>query len=216
MFWSLPLIGWLSLHHLVVFFSRALICSFIWAIYFFLSQCTWYIVRGGALGIQQGGVTHFSVFWHCMWGRGLRGNNAACSALSQLSITPPATNKQTGPFCWWCPGGRVCVHSRALWSLQWPLLWGWEFFPLSQHPKFLFGQRFWGFISLCWNPGLHGLSHSPVFLPVYLHTNVGPPGPPAAALTWIFSALVAHLHPSYLVWVNVSSLTPWLWDFHVV
>ena len=86
MFWSLPLIGWLSLHHLVVFFSRALICSFIWAIYFFLSQCTCYIVRGGALGIQQGGVTHFSVFWHCMWGRGPRGNSAACSALYRLPV----------------------------------------------------------------------------------------------------------------------------------
>ena len=31
------LIGWLSLHHFVVFFSRALICSFIWGIFFVLA-----------------------------------------------------------------------------------------------------------------------------------------------------------------------------------
>ena len=50
-----------------------------------------------------------------MWGRDQRGNNAPCSALSQLSVTSFTTHKQIGPF--WCgfPGGWVCVHSRTLW-----------------------------------------------------------------------------------------------------
>ena len=53
-------IGWLSLHRLVVF-SGILICSVIWAFFFFsLSQGTCYIVRGGALGIRQGKATR-----HC-------------------------------------------------------------------------------------------------------------------------------------------------------
>ena len=53
--------------------------------------------------------------WHCMWGRGLRGNSATCSAPSQHSVTSLTTHKQTGPFCCWFPGGWVCVHSRTLW-----------------------------------------------------------------------------------------------------
>ena len=62
-------------------------------------------------------------------------------------------------------------------------------------------------------------------LPVYLHTNVGPPAlPVTASPTWSAShCLAAHplcpscLSPSLLpVWMNVSSLTPWLSDFHTV
>ena len=64
-----------------------------------------------------------------------------------------------------------------------------------------------------------------LFLPVYPHVNVGPPGPPAAASpAWSASCRLAMhpLHPSCLsspllpVWMNVSSLTPWLSDFHTV
>ena len=72
-----------------------------------------------------------------------------------------------------------------------------------------------------------------LFLRVYLHTNVGPPslqsaalmGPPAAALPapvlqplpCLGSSLPSCLSPPILpVWMNVSSLTPWLLDFHTV
>ena len=89
-------------------FSGALICSFIWAI-FFLSWHACYIVRGGALGIRQGRATHVTALWCCMWRKGPRGNSATCSALSWLLVTSLATHKQIGPF--WCrfPGGWVCV-----------------------------------------------------------------------------------------------------------
>ena len=76
MFWTLHLIGWLSFRCLVVFFYGALICSFIWA-FFFWSQQACYIVRGRALGICQGRETHIAALWHCLWGWGLSGNNAA-------------------------------------------------------------------------------------------------------------------------------------------
>ena len=77
--------------------SGALICSFIWAI-FILSQCTCYIVRGGALGICQGGAAHVALLWCCMWNRGQRGDNSIFSALCWLSVTSPTTYKQIGPF----------------------------------------------------------------------------------------------------------------------
>ena len=50
-------------------------------------------------------------------------------------------------------------------SLQQTLQWDWEFFLPPQPPQIFYGQRFWGFISLCWNPGLHHLSHFPVVPP---------------------------------------------------
>ena len=77
-------------------FSGVLIYSFIWAIYF-LSPSACYIVRGGALGVQQGGATHIAGLWALYGGRGLRGKNAACLALSWLSVTSSATHKQMGP-----------------------------------------------------------------------------------------------------------------------
>ena len=50
-----------------------------------------------------------------MWVRGSRGNNGACSALRQILVTPPNTQKQNG-FLWcWFPDGWVCVRSRTLW-----------------------------------------------------------------------------------------------------
>ena len=64
-----------------------------------------------------------------------------------------------------------------------------------------------------------------LFLEVYLHMNVGPPGPPAtsparsappatALLCILFTP--PPISAPLLVWMNVSSLTPWLLDFHTV
>ena len=51
-------------------------------------------------------------------GRGQRGNNAACSALTPLLVTSPTTHKQIGPFCCWFPYGWACVCPRTLWVSQ--------------------------------------------------------------------------------------------------
>ena len=51
------LIGWLSLPRLVVFFSGALKCSVIWAIFVCVCVGTSVTLRGGSLGVHQGGVT---------------------------------------------------------------------------------------------------------------------------------------------------------------
>ena len=90
-FWMLHLIGWLSLHHLVYFGSFDL--SFhLSHVFFCLFQLSCYVVRGGAAGILRGRATHVAALWCCMWGRGLRGNNASCSVLCHLSVTSPATH----------------------------------------------------------------------------------------------------------------------------
>ena len=55
---------------------------------------------------------------------------------------------------------------------------------------------------------------TPQFLPVYPHASVLP-GLPAPTLPRVLSILAIHL-PLLLVWMNVSSLTPYLSDFHNV
>ena len=92
-------------------------------------------------------------------------------------------------------------------------------FSHHHNPHRCFQSR--GFISPGWNRGLWVCLTPQLFLPVYLHINVGPsclqatasPGPPATAL----SSLPGCPSPPFLqVWMNVSSLTPWLSDFHIV
>ena len=143
-----------------------------------------------------------------MWGRVLRENNAACSALSWLSVSFPTTHKQIGPF--WClfPGGWVCVCSRTLWvsPTNSPVWLGVS--PTAPTPTGFFSQRFSGFISQCWKSGLHGLSHSPVVPPGLSALVLQPPpcresSPPTAVSTPPASR-------------SASSLTPWLAYLHRV
>ena len=84
-----------------------LICSFSWVVFLFLSWSTCYVVR--ALGICQGGATHFAALWCCMWGRGQRGNNDTCSALTLLSVTS-LSHRRIVPFQVLIPGGvSLCM-----------------------------------------------------------------------------------------------------------
>ena len=216
------LTGWLSLLHLVVFFSGALICSFTWAI--FLSQCACFRVRGGALGVHQGGVTHVAALWCCMWGRGGEGNNGTCSTLWGISVTSPTTSSKLGPSgADSRVGGLVCILGPCG-SLQETVLWGWEFLPpLPQSPRVfsVWGLRLYfpeletwvaSSVSLpsCssqfirrWMRGY--LLHQPP--PHWVHqlrpcSESSPPGCPSP--------------PLLPVWMNVSSLTPWLLDSHTV
>ena len=213
MFWTLHLTGWLYPCGLVLFLE---VWSILWIGPYFLSQCPCYILRGKALGIHQGGATHVSALWCCMWGRGQRGSNLAFLALSWLSVTSPASHKQIGPFWYWFPGGWVCVHSRTLWVSLINSLVRLRVSPTTTTPTDFYSQRFWGFISPHWNPGLQGLSCFPVVPPDlseckcgtaqssshYLATHPVHPGCPSP--------------PLLPVWMNISSLTPWLLDFQTV
>ena len=97
--------------------------------------------------------------------------------------------------------------------------------PAAATPTGFYRQTFWGFFPPCKNPGLCGLSRSPVVLSSYLHANGGPPSLPPAALPAGTSSHSLSMHPVrpscpspplLPVWMNVSSLNPWLWDFYIV
>ena len=77
-------------------FSGALICSFIWVI-FFLSWHTYYIVRGGALGIRQCGATHMAACG-AVCGGGVRvGTMPLGQVLSGFQSLPLLPTSKLGP-----------------------------------------------------------------------------------------------------------------------
>ena len=107
--------------------------------------------------------------------------------------------------------------------------------PAAATPTGFYSQRFWGFISPRWNPGLCSLSCFAVVPPGLSACSCGtawsgscclacPSLPAPASPTWSSSRCLAAcpLHPGcpspplLLVWMNVSSLTLWLSGFHTV
>ena len=150
------------------------------------------------------------VLWHCLWGRGPRGNNSCCSVLSPLSITFPATHKWMGPFWCWFPHGWVYVSSRTPWVSPMNSPVRFQVSPATTTPKCVYSRRFWGLSFLYWNPVLHSLSQSPVVPPSLSAFKCG--------TTWSTSHSVAMDYncpgfrsPFLLpVWMTVSSLTLWL------
>ena len=200
MFWTVHLIGWLSLHDLVLFLE-------LWSILSFgpyLSPCACYVIRGGALGIHQGRVTHAAVCY-CMWGRGPRGNNAACLALTLVSVTSLTSHKKIGSFWCWFPGGWVCVHSRTLWvsPMNSPVRLGVS--PAVSTPTGVFSQTFEALFPQAGTLGCAVCLAPQLFLLVCPHANVWPPAPPPCPE----SSPPSCPSPPFLPdWVNVS-LSPW-------
>ena len=91
-------------------------------------------------------------------------------------------------------------------------------------PTGVFNQRFEALFPCTETQGPSVCLTPQLFLPVYMHLfrNVHPlwvlqplPCPPAAALLQVLSAQLPY-PPLLPVWMNVSSLTPWLLDFHTV
>ena len=160
-----------------------------------LSWCTCYIVRAGALSICRSGVTHFNALWHCLWGRGQRGNNVACSAFASHSVTSPATHKQTGPF--WCllPGGWASVHSQIPWAppMDSPVRLAVTATTVTSTGFYI--QRFEALLSHAGTLGSMVFLAPQFFLPVYMHMNVGTPSPPASTLH-VLATLATCLCPS--------------------
>ena len=137
--------------------------------------------------------------------------------LSTIKLGPSGAHSQVGEFVY-------ILESCG--SLQWTLLWGWEFLPLPPQPAEVFSVR--GSEALFPRAGTLGCTVyiiPQLFLPVYAHAKVGLPSPPAATLPcpvlqplpcqeWSPHSCLSL--PLLQVWMNVSSLNPWLSNFHTV
>ena len=159
-----------------------------------------------------------------MWGRGPIGSNGSCSTLCQFSVTSSATHNQIGPF--WCcfPSGWVCVHSRTLCvsPMNSPVRLGVSPAAAST-PTGVFSQWFEALFPhtgtlgcvVC-HPVHQLLPRRPAAaFPTQLH-NLPPCWvcqPPPCCES---SPPSCPSPPLLQVWMKVSSLTPWLSDFHIV
>ena len=148
----------------------------------------------------------------------------ACSTLCWFSVTPSTTHKQIGPF--WCCflSGWVCVGSRTLWVSPMNSLVRQGVSPAAAStPTGIFNQ--W-FEALFPHTGTLGcmvchlvhqlLPHRPAAaLPALLHNMplLWVHQPPPCLESSLPSCPSLPLLP---VWMNVSSLSPWLSDFHTV
>ena len=135
------------------------------------------------------------------------------------SLFPLPTNK-LGPFCGGSQVRGFVYILGAQGFLQWTLLWGWDFLLLLQ-PTQVFTPR--GLEALVSHAGTLGcmVCLTPqLFLPAYLHRNGDclvcqlQPRPPSLLPSAHPLCPSCPSPPLLLVWMNVSSLTPWLWDFY--
>ena len=110
-------------------------------------------------------------------------------------------------------GGWVCVHSSTLWvsPVDSPMKLGVSL--TGATPTGVFSQRFWGFISPHWNPGLRSRSHSPV---VPTNLSALECGTASHCLAMCPFCPGCPSPPLLPVWMTVSSLIPWLSDFHTL
>ena len=197
-----------------------------------MSQCACYVVRGGALGVHQDRTTcprHWGVMLHVREGSEKEQWHLLHSAgFQSLPLIPTSKVGPSGADSW------ACVCSRTLWvsPANSPVRLGVSPTAAST-PTGVFNRWFEALFPLTGALGCVVCLTSQLCLPVYLHVNVGPPTPPAAASPGLpataFPTPVLQLPPCHKssppscpslpllpVWMNVSSLTPWLSDFHTV
>ena len=149
-------------------FSGALICSFIWAIFFCLSvDC--YVVRGRALDIRQGRTTWAPTYLSLLcgavggWGGVREGTMPLAWLLVSFQSLPPLPTSKLGPSG---ADSQVGVFVYILGpvglSNELSCETGSLFCLVKPHRFF---QRFQAFLFQRWNPWLHGLSHPPAVPP---------------------------------------------------
>ena len=85
--------------------------------------------------------------------------------LLHFPLLPPLLTNGLFTFRCWFPDGWVCVHSRTLWVSPVDSFVRLGVSSTFTIPTEFYSQRFWVFSFMLWNPGFHGLSHSPVAPP---------------------------------------------------
>ena len=175
--------------------SGVLICYFIWAMFLCLAPPV-NVVRGRALGIHQGRATAFALLWCYVWGKGQRGNNpcslGSCPTFHHFPHFPQVVCTLLGADS---QSGWVCVRSRILWAsaMNSPVRLG--ICPAFETPTGFYSLRFWVFSFLVYQ---------------------SPPWP-GGLLPCCGSSLPGFPFLSLLLfWMNVSSLTPLLLEFHAI
>ena len=181
-------------------------------------------VRSRALGIHQGGAPTKLCCGAVCGGGVWKGTMPLAELWASFQSLPLLHTSKLGPSgadSW--VGGFVYILGPCG-SLQRTLLWSWEFLLLPQPPEIFTARGFEALFPWAGTLGCEVCLAPHLFLLVYLRANMAPPAcqlppclpwSPATALPSVLSTLTARL-PLLPVWMNVSSLTPWLLDFRTV
>ena len=139
MVWTVHLIDWLSLHHLVVFFLKLLpILSFG---PFFFSQSACYVKRWSLrCSPGRGNPHHCAVTPYVGEGSEREQWHLLCS-LPIFNHFPQLPSSKLGLSGADSQVGEFVYVLRPCGSLQRTLLWGWEFLPLPPKPPQVFSVR---------------------------------------------------------------------------
>ena len=184
--------------------------------------CTCYMVRGRSLVVLQGRTSHVAGLGTVCGGEVREGTvPLALLSASFQSLLPLHTNKLDSSGADSPMGGFVYILGPCG-SLQWTLLWGWEFLPLPQS-----SQLFQSEVLRLYSPTLEplcGVSRSPLVLPGLSGLKCGTTRSASCHLAQSSSCCLArsllhpagHLCPSYQSGWMFLLLTPWLSDFHTV
>ena len=144
------------------------------------------------------------------------------SGFQSLPPLPTSKLRPSGADSW--VGEFVYILVLCV-SLQCTILWGWEFLPPSQMPQVFTDRDFEALFPCSGILGCEVCLTPQLFLPVYPHMNVGTPSLPAPTSPALSSSYCFAIHPLcpgwpclplLTAWMNVSSLTSWLSDFHTV
>ena len=208
MFWTLYLIAYLPLHRLVVFLELWSVLSF--GPYLFVLEGL-LCCKGRGLRYSPGAgqptlLCSGAVCWGGVWGEQCHLHSSGPS-FSHFHCYPQANWAFLVLIPKWV---GLCTFPGPHGPLQLTLLWDWQFFSLLQPPQVFSVTGFEALFPPNWNPGLCRLSHSPVVPPGLSSRKCGT----ARFSSCRFAG--SSSPPLLLVWMNVSSLTPWLLDFCTV
>ena len=149
---------------------------------------------------------------------GERSEREQCQVLSlQRAFSHfPCYPQVDWPFWCWFLGRWLCVYSRTPWVSPTSSSVWLGVSSTATSPTGFYSQRFWGFRFPRWNPGLLNLSNSPIVPPGLSTCKCAITRSAShhlATLPLCPSCPSATLLP---VWMNVSSLIPWLLNFYTV
>ena len=181
------------------------------------------MVQGGALGNRQGEATCFTALWLCVGG-GLGERTMLLPgflALTFFLVTPLIG----GNWCpsSYCPGaesqrGWVFGRSKAMWTLQVEYPENPAVSSAAPTPPGFYSRKLWGFIFLALEPwtAQSGLGLGSLTLKVSLPIFICKCGTiHSATATALRASPSTFMTPPLLhIWLNASSLNPWLSDFH--
>ena len=107
---------------------------------------------------------------------------SSCPSFSHFPHSPQANCAlQMLPWCWF-PGTWACACLGPRGPLQWTILWDSQFLPPPKPNRFLQPEVFRLYFLSTGTLGCMVYLAPQLFLPVYLHANVGAPAPPTTTL----------------------------------